>query len=100
MTTYDGDITVRGDVKADMSKFHSTNGQISVYVMLSGASEFLQSGKGDVRVKNVTDIGAVLAVVRQGDITITFAEDIETSEPSTVTVKSSVEAVVLLSVSL
>ena len=77
MTTYDGDITVRGDVKADMSKFHSSNGQISVYGMLSGASEFLQSGKGDVRVKNVTDIGAVLAVVRQGDITITFAEDID-----------------------
>jgi hypothetical protein len=77
MTTQDGDITIRGDVKADMSKFHSTNGQISIYGTLSGASEFLQSGKGDVRVKNVTDIGAVLAVVRQGDITITFADNID-----------------------
>ena len=77
MTTQDGDITIWGDVKADRGKFHSKNGQISVHGTLSGYSEFLQAGKGDLTVRKVANIGAVLAIVRAGDIKMHFADTID-----------------------
>ena len=77
ITTQDGDITVWGDVKADRSKFHTKKGNVLINGSLSGSSEFLQAGKGNVTIRNVTDIGAVLAVVRFGDITTKFAETID-----------------------